>query len=75
MRIPLLKCSSRLKASAYTQPTAHQSSLGIANNRRNCLAPSSHLHPAILRFATTAIVEIILMLLTLSFIICVLKRK
>lgn len=30
---------------------------------------------AILRFATTVIVEIIFMLLTLSFIICVLKRK
>lgn len=45
MRIPLLKCSSRLKASAYTQPTVHQSFLGTANNRRNCLALSSRLHP------------------------------
>lgn len=30
---------------------------------------------AMLRFAATVIVEIIFMLLTLSFIICVLKRK
>lgn len=75
MRIPLLKCSSRLKASAYTQPTVHQSFLGTANNRRNCSLRLAAFTPASLRFATTAIVEIIFMLLTLSFIICVLKRK
>ena len=45
MRISLLKCSSRLEASAYTQPTVHQSFPCTANNRHNCLTLSSHLHP------------------------------
>lgn len=75
MRISLLKCSSRLKASAYTRPALHQSFPGTANNSviaSLCLATFTL---AIRRFATTVIVEIIFMLLTLSFIICVLKRK
>ena len=94
MRISLLKCGSRPKASAYTQPTVHQSFLVLliidvlpwrrtrgslrsssCLGRRNCSLCLATFALAILRSATTVIVEIIFMLLTLSFIICVLKRK
>jgi len=75
MRISLLKFSSRLTAPAYAQPIVHQSFHRAANNSRNCLTLSSHLHPARLGFAGTLIVEIIFILSARSFIARIPERK
>lgn len=55
--------------SASTWPAAHQSCRGLMTDAVASLRLATFA-PAIPRFATTVIVEIIFMLLTLSFITC-----
>lgn len=62
------------EGSASTRPTVPQSRQRLMMDAVASLRLATFA-PAIPRFATTVIVEIIFMLLTLSFIICVLKRK